>query len=382
MRVAFLNWRDSGHPDGGGAEHYAEQICEGLAGLGYDVTLYCAAYPGAEHRERVGGYRVSRQGNRLTVYGASVRALREDQRVEGDFDVVVDVQNGLPFFAPLGVEAPVVNLTHHVHEEQWPVVFGPIVARLGWWIESVLAPKVYRGRQYVAVSDTTRDELSELGVNREHIAVIHNGTDTPKALDVPKAETPTIVVLGRLVPHKRVEHAIDVVARLRDQFPGLRLRIIGDGWWRDEISAYATRMGQEDIVDVLGFVSDEAKHAELASAWVALAPSIKEGWGLCVVEAASHFVPTVAYHGTGGLEDSIQDGRTGRLVGSLDEMTSVVADLLTSADERARLGRAAREYSRQFEWEGTVAAWDRLLRHVATENRPTAQADEATFDQQ
>src|SRR5665811_2600435 len=94
-----------------------------------------------------------------------------------------------------------------------------------------------------------------------------------------------MVVLGRLVPHKRVEQAIDVLAKLRESHPGLRLRIIGDGWWAPTVRAHAEACGVSDRVAHLGFLSEEHKHAELAAAWVALAPSIKEGWGLNVVEA-------------------------------------------------------------------------------------------------
>lgn len=366
MRIAFLSWRDSTHPEGGGAEHYAERTCEGLGGLGHDVTLFCAAHPGAPTVEHRRGYRVHRSGGRFSVYPAALRAMRAAERRDGPFDIVVDTQNGVPFWAPLATKAPVVVLVHHVHREQWPVVFGPLVARLGWAVESRLAPKVYRRAPYVAVSGPTRDELVALGVDPGRINVIHNGTDTPRALDVPRAAAPTMVVLGRLVPHKRVEHAIDVVARLRQAHPGLRLRIIGEGWWHDQLAEHARETGQDDIVDLLGFLSEDDKHAELAQAWVALAPSIKEGWGLTVVDAATHGVPTVAYHGTGGLEDSIQDGRTGLLVADFEGMVSAVDSILTDAATRTRLGEQAREYAATFTWDGTVAQWDAMLRGVVS----------------
>ena len=96
-----------------------------------------------------------------------------------------------------------------------------------------------------------------------------------------------------------------------------------------------TRWGSTDRVDLLGHVDEETKHAELASAWVALAPSVKEGWGLCVVEAASHGTPTVAYEGAGGLSESIVDGRTGRPGDDLDAMTAAVDRLLRDATASA-----------------------------------------------
>ena len=375
MRIAFLNWRDSTHPEGGGAEHYAETVCAGLAERGHTVSFFCAAHGTARSEEHVRGVRMRRQGGRLSVYAASVAALRADERATGAYDVVVDVQNGIPFFSMLGTDTPVISLVHHVHREQWPVVFGPVAARVGWGIESRLAPLAYRGRQYVAVSERTRMELVELGVRAHDVAVIHNGTDAPMALGAARSLHPTMVVLGRLVPHKRVEHAIDVLARLRPTTPGLRLRVIGQGWWHDPIAEYAERSGVADDVDLLGFVDEETKHAELASAWIALAPSVKEGWGLCVVEAATHGVPTIAYTGAGGLSESIVHRRTGLLVDSLDDMTHEVARLLADERTRTEMGAHAADYARQFTWTGTVDSWERLLLHVAQGKAPVAMTD-------
>ena len=378
MRIAFLSWRDFTHPEGGGAEHYVETVAAHLSNRGHDVTIYCAAHGDAPVHEVVNGVTYRRQGSRLTVYPASVRAMRRDARRDGPFDAVVDSQNGIPFFSPLATRTPVVVLVHHVHREQWPVVFGPLAARVGWFIESRIAPRVNRRRQYVAVSGRTRDELVELKVDAGRIAVIHNGTDAPRALSAARRDNPTLLVLGRLVPHKRVEHAIDVLARLRASHPGVQLRVVGHGWWHDEIAEHARQAGVEDDVALLGFVDEDTKHRELAGAWVALAPSVKEGWGLCVVEAASHGVPTVAYADAGGLSESIVDGRTGLLVEDLDDMTHQVSTLLKDAERRAELGDNAREYARRFTWAATADHWERLLSHVARRRAPVAMTDART----
>ena len=92
-----------------------------------------------------------------------MRALRRGDL--GRFDVVVDVQNGLPFFTRLVTRKPVVVLVHHVHREQWPVVYPGLTGRVGWFIERRLAPRLYRRCQYVAVSRATRAELQCLGVD-------------------------------------------------------------------------------------------------------------------------------------------------------------------------------------------------------------------------
>ena len=95
MRVAFLTWRDSGHPDGGGSEVYVEQVARELVRRGHRVTLVCADYPGASAYERSDGVDVVRLGGRLTVYPRALAWLaRHSRRV----DVVVDVMNGLISF--------------------------------------------------------------------------------------------------------------------------------------------------------------------------------------------------------------------------------------------------------------------------------------------
>ena len=365
MRIALLNWRDLTHPEGGGAERYAQTVSAGLARLGHDVTLFCAAHEGAAPEEQLDGYRIVRRGGRSSVYPQALRALRRDARLHGAHDVVIDTQNGLPFWTPFATPAPVVSLVHHVHREQWPVVFGPLMARVGWFLESRVSPRVYRGRQYVTVSGRSRDELAELGVRAADIRVIHNGTDRPMALGLSRATRPTLVVLGRLVPHKRVELAVDVLARVRQTLPDAELRIIGDGWWRERVEQHVTEAGMADAVHFLGYVDEVTKHRELSRAWVALAPSAKEGWGLNVVEAASHGVPTIAQHGAGGLSESIVDGRTGILVDDVDGMVEHAVRLLDDAAAREALGARARDHAALHTWESAVVAWDALLTSVA-----------------
>ena len=62
------------------------------------------------------------------------------------------------------------------------------------------------------------------------------------------------------------------------EFPGLRITIVGDGWWQDRLEAEAGRLGVEDIVMFTGFVSEQDKHEMLSQAWVLAMPSLKEGW--------------------------------------------------------------------------------------------------------
>ncbi len=366
LRVLLLNWRDLQHPEAGGAEKYLVTVAEGLAARGHEVVFRTAAYPGALSDEVVEGVRYLRHGGHYSIYPRAFAS-----HPGSSFDVVVDVQNGVPYLTPLATRTPVVNLVHHVHREQWPVVFGPRTARFGWWLESRLAPRVYRGTSYVAVSDSTKRELVDLGVGAERITIIHNGTDAVADEDAERSPEPRVVVLGRLVPQKRVELALEAAAALRQRVPGLHLDVVGSGWWEPHLREHVTRLGMEDDVTFHGHVSEAEKHVLLARAWVHAMPSLKEGWGLVVVEAGVHGTPTVAFRTAGGPADSIRHGETGLLVDDdgpepdVEAFGAALESLLTDERERERMSREARRWVSRFRWEDCVEAWEQLLRREA-----------------
>ncbi|WP_157018252.1 glycosyltransferase [Cryptosporangium arvum] len=361
--VLILNWRDLRNPEGGGSELYAEQVAAALARRGHSVTMLCAAHAhGAPEETTDSGVRIVRRGGRHTVYA---RAAWEYVRGRlGRPGVVIDVQNGLPFLSRLYARTPVVLLVHHVHREQWRVVLGPVAARFGWWVESWLSPRVHRGCRYIAVSESTRDELTELGVDAERITIIHNGTPPPRYLSTSRAAVPTLLVLGRLVPHKRVEVALRTVQRLAADHPDIRLVVAGQGWWLDPLRDEASRLGISDRVRFAGFVDEDEKQQLLASAWAMLVPSLKEGWGLSVIEAAAHGTPAVAFRTAGGVAESVVDGETGFLADDEDEFLRHCARLVRDDELRSAMGEAARAHAGRFTWDETGKRFAALVDDV------------------
>jgi glycosyltransferase involved in cell wall biosynthesis len=354
--VLLLCWRDTGHPQGGGSEAYLQRIGTHLAASGVAVTLRTARYPGAGRRGVVDGVRISRGGGPFTVYPLALAALVAARIGLGPLrgvrpDVVIDTQNGVPFFARTVAGAPVAVLVHHCHREQWPVA-GRWVGRLGWFIESVLSPRVHRRNQYVTVSLPSARDLADLGVDDERIAVVRNGLDEApqETLDAPRSASPRVVVLSRLVPHKQIEDVLAAVAALRTRIPGLHLDVVGSGWWYQRLVDDASRLGISDAVTFHGHVDDVTKHAVVQRSWVHVLPSRKEGWGLAVTEAAQHGVPTIGYRSSGGLTESIVDGVTGLLVDSRDELVSRLEQLLEDPVLRDQLGGKAQSRCSEFSW--------------------------------
>lgn len=373
--VLLLCWRDTGHPQGGGSETYLQRIGASLAASGVDVTLRTARYPGAPRRETVDGVRISRGGGHYTVYiwaGLAMVAarLRLGPLRRSRPDVVIDAQNGLPFLARLAFGRRVILLVHHCHREQWPVA-GRILGRFGWWVESRLSPRLHRHNQYVTVSLPSARDLADLGVDGSRVAVVRNGLDDvpPSTLAAERSGTPRVVVLSRLVPHKQIEDALDAVAALRTRVPSLHLDIVGGGWWLERLVQHAGRLGISDAVTFHGHVDEATKHAVVQRSWVHLLPSRKEGWGLAVIEAAQHGVPTIGYRASGGLTDSVVDGVTGLLVDDHAQLVDGLARLLDDRVLREEMGAKAAARSREFSWPQSAAAMRSVMESVRDGSR-------------
>jgi len=251
---------------------------------------------------------------------------------------------------------------HHCHREQWPVA-GPVMGRIGWFIESRLSPLLHRRNQYVTVSLPSARDLTALGVRSSQIAVVRNGLDEapPATLELPRSATPRVVVLSRLVPHKQIEDALEAVAALRPRFPELHLDVVGGGWWQQRLVDHAELLGISEAVTFHGYVDDETKHRVLQRAWVHVLPSRKEGWGLAVIEAGQHAVPTIGYRSSGGLTDSVVDGVTGVLVDDFEELVAELGRLLSDPVLREQLGAKALVRSGEFSWRQSAQAMRAVL---------------------
>ena len=102
----------------------------------------------------------------------------------------------------------------------------------------------------------------------------------------------------------------------------------------------------------------------LATSWAMAMPSLKEGWGLTIIEAALHSTPTVAFRDAGGTRESIQDHVTGMLAEDVDEFVDNLHRLLTDDDYREKLGANARIHAAQFNWQRTG---DELMKAIESD---------------
>jgi glycosyltransferase involved in cell wall biosynthesis len=114
-----------------------------------------------------------------------------------------------------------------------------------------------------------------------------------------------------------------------------------------------------------GWVDEHDKHEIIARSWLHVCPSVKEGWGIAIMEAAAHGVPSLAYRDAGGVAESIVDGETGLLAADFDDLVRKVNHLLGAAETRAAMGAAGQARAAMFGWDRSVDAFEELVRTAA-----------------
>ncbi|MEM9595460.1 MAG: glycosyltransferase family 4 protein [Acidobacteriota bacterium] len=361
MRILLLNWRDPTHPQAGGAEGYLLQIAKKWVAAGHRVLWLCGRHPGQGAEDELDGIAIRRRGG--GGYGVFPAAAAEALlRIRGDVDVIVDAENGIPFFSPLYSKAPKIALVHHVHREVFARELPTPLAQIGAFLEGRVMPWLYRRQWFVTVSESTRLEVQGLGVSADRMAVIHNGLDHGLYKPGTKAERPTVAWIGRLRGYKNVDTLIEAAVLLVKLEPELRFVIAGEGPERSRLEGRIDDLGLRGAVEIRGFVDTAEKVRLLQRAHVAVQTSMKEGWGMTVIEANACGTAVVASD-VPGLRDSVCHGETGLLVPwrQPEALADAVARLLRHPEARLDYESAAVEWARRFDWDSTADRWLEIL---------------------
>lgn len=360
-RIVFLNWRDVRSPKAGGAELLTHEVARRLVERGAQVTLFTSRPTGLPAIETIDGVTVVRAGSELTTRWFARRHVARQ-----GYDIVIEEINTLPYFA-------------HAWSGLPTLLFIPQLAREVWWYEARLPLSVvgylteplylsaYRHVESITISRSTADDLRSLGF----YAPIHTIPMATSRAEPVDREGPTsgagseLVIVGRLVPSKRVDHAIRALALVRRTVPDAVLSVIGDGPERPRLEQHARELGVDDAVRFLGRLTDAEKGSVLARASVLVACAVREGWGLTVTEAAQAGTPAVAYD-IPGLRDSIVPGRTGLL--SDQDPAALAVELervLTDEPLRQRLRNSALAHTAALSWRQTGDAFAEIVEGVA-----------------
>ncbi len=358
MNILILSWRGPGHPNAGGAEIVTHEHAKAWVKAGHSVTLFTSSYEDAKGFDLIDGVKIIRRGGQ--AFGVKLAAfnwyLFENRN---KFDLVFDHFHGLPFFTPLYVRTKKVSFIHEVAKEvwklnSWPSPLNLLPAIIGPLFEPLIYKLFYRNISFVTVSQSTKDDLETWGIEGKNIHVVHNGVVVNKiSPNISKNKEATIIFLGALSRDKGIEDAINIFSKLFKISNKLQFWIVGRGdtSYVKKLRYLSKNLGIDNNTKFWGYVSQNKKFELLKRGHILINPSIREGWGLVVIEAAAMGTPTVGYN-VPGLRDSIIDKRTGLLSDSDPESCAkAVEDLLEDNLLYQKLVKNCIDWSSKFRWE-------------------------------
>lgn len=317
MHILILNWRDIKNPKSGGAEIVTMEHAKAWVKKGHNVTWFTSKFKGAKKEEKIDGINIVRRGNFITVY---LFAPFYYLFSKNTFDLVIDEIHGLPFFTPFFVKKPKIAFIHEVADEIWDYMFPFPISKIGKILEPLFYIP-YRNIKFMTVSDSTKNSLVKVGIKESKILVINNGIKTKFSNGlIHKEKISTFIFVSRVVKMKGIEEVIRAFFYILRELKDARLWIVGDGdkKYVEELRETMKSYSISTKVKFFGHVSEEEKLDLMKKAHLLLHASVKEGWGLVVIEAASQGTPSVVYN-VSGLKDSVKNGKTGIV---LDENTS------------------------------------------------------------
>jgi glycosyltransferase involved in cell wall biosynthesis len=360
LNILALNWEDLSNPQAGGAEVHLQEILKRIAQKGHQITLLCSGYPGCKPTEEIDGIRIIRRGSRFNFNFVAPFALKSLLQ-ERNWDVVIEDINKIPFYTPLYHRLPLLVVIPHLFSDS---VFKEINFVLGLYIYLSEKPIswLYKGFDIMVISESTKDDLVKRGLPAKDIHVVHCGIDHDiyhYDSTVQKDQTPTVIYLGRLKKYKSIDHLLRAFSLVIEKIPQAKLEVVGEGDYKDNLISLANSLNMHDRVEFTGFVSQEEKIRRLQKAWVAVYPSLKEGWGLTNIEANACGTPVIASN-VPGLKDSVVHGKTGLLFeyGDVPKLSECLIRILSDKDYREQLTQGGLIWAKRFNWD---EAADRTL---------------------
>jgi glycosyltransferase involved in cell wall biosynthesis len=218
-------------------------------------------------------------------------------------------------------------------------------------------PLLYRSHRVITVSESSKKEIIALGLgDEESIQVINPGITQDLFKVTSKTKHPSLVYVGRLKEYKNIPVAIEAFAEVLKSIPTATFKIAGAGDSWSDLKMKIEELGLEQQVKLISKPSHEEKAKLFAESWLAVQPSMIEGWGITVIEANAAGTPVVAFT-VKGLKDSIRDDVTGKLVKMQNShaLAKEIIKLLNDKPTLKKMSKAAKSWSSKFTWEHNVS---------------------------
>lgn len=361
MKILWLAHRDPLNPRAGGAERIIYEVGMRLVKNGNNVSILAGGWEKCKREEYLNGIHIMRYGYRVGPHIALPVHL-----IKNRYDIIIaDLGHAVPWVSPILLRKRTIVSFLHLHARSLPGQVGRLLAYSITAVEKLYFI-IYNRSHFVTISNTSLEDLENLGIKSKNISLINPGVNSELFCPSIKTEFPSIVYFGGMRPYKRPEESLYLLKELKNEISDIKLTIIGDGPSRHDVERLCTELGLRDNVTFTGRISDAEVAKIVASSWLNVHSSVTEGWGISIIEAASASTPTVAYR-VPGVSDSVEIGHNGITVddGNRKSMFDAALKIMRNPE---KWWASSVEVAKKYSWDKTAELWETLIKEIAGEN--------------
>jgi glycosyltransferase involved in cell wall biosynthesis len=299
-----------------------------------------------------------------SILEAVLFAIASLKLLSKDFDVI-DVDS-MPFFPVIAMKLmslirrkPLLATWHEVWGRAYWVAY---LGRLGFLAAMVERLAVRCPDVIISDSEHTSRRLLSLGART--VVTVPLGADLDRLTYQPEPVEPEydVVYMGRLMEHKNVGVLLQAAQLLREQGRVIRLLIVGDGPSLDGLVEVRDELGLQDLVRFQPFVTEAAYSRTMRSGRLFVLPSLREGFGLVVLEANSCGLPVIVVdHPDNAAVDLIQPGVNGLISGgSVAALAATIGEALDNISSFSVAEHTASAVAK-YDWKEISRAYSAII---------------------
>jgi glycosyltransferase involved in cell wall biosynthesis len=265
------------------------------------------------------------------------------------------------------VQIPVLRLIATLRRKRFVVTWHELWGKDYWqqylgrigivaWLLEWLAVRL--PDEIIAASSQTADRIRVATNGRVHVTVAPNGIDLDGIRSsYPSGESVDVVVVSRLISHKRIDMLLDAVALLHADDLPVTCRIIGDGPDKTALHAQAEKLGLGHAVEFRHDVRDQKElYGLIKSGRLFAFPSAREGFGIAALEAIACGLPVVTTSAIDNLaQHLVARSRQGVICEpSPIALSEAMQRLLTEPDDRPGEESDEGSWLVEYDWSATT----------------------------
>ena len=184
--------------------------------------------------------------------------------------------------------------------------------------------------------------------------------------------SPTLLTLARLEKRKGHKNILQVISKLKDQYPNIRYIIAGEGEEKSYLKSLVNTLNIAKNVNFIGSVTDAQKKYIFNKTDLMVMPTLDEtnrlsieGFGIAYIEASLFGIPSIASN-VGGTKEAVLHNKTGLILDNLNDLENNICELIENKEKRKLLGENAKNRAQnEFNWNNQVKKYLNLISNLS-----------------